>query len=38
MNLTHGHPLVVAPFFHQSIDWPGRLLMSGGVEEEQERR
>ena len=32
MNLTHGHPLVVAPFFHQSVDWPGRLLVSGGVE------
>ena len=37
MNLTHGHPLVVAPFFHQSVDWSGRLLVSGGVEEEQGR-
>jgi hypothetical protein len=37
MNLTHGHPLVVAPFFHQSVNWPSRLLVSGGVEEEQGR-
>jgi hypothetical protein len=37
MNLTHGHPLVVAPFFHHSIDWSGRLLVSGGVGEEQGR-
>jgi hypothetical protein len=37
MNLTQGHPLVVAPFFHQSVDWSGRLLVSGGVEEEQGR-
>src|SRR5215831_7311984 len=37
MNLTHGHPLVVAPFFHASIDWPGRLLVGGGVEQEQGR-
>ena len=32
MNLTHGHRLVVAPFFRQSVDWPGRLLVSSGVE------
>jgi hypothetical protein len=37
MNLTHGHRLVVAPFFRQSVDWPGRLLVSSGVEEEQGR-
>src|SRR5262245_18143312 len=37
MNLRHGHPLVVAPFFHQPIDWPSRLLVSGGVEAEQGR-
>jgi hypothetical protein len=37
MNLTHGHPLVVAPFFHQSVDWSSRLLVSGGVENEQGR-
>jgi hypothetical protein len=37
MNLTPGHPLVVAPFFHLSVDWPSRLLVSGGVEEEQGR-
>jgi hypothetical protein len=37
MNLAHGHPLVVAPLFHQSVDWPGRLLVSGGVEHEQAR-
>ena len=35
MNLTHGYRLVVAPFFHQSIDWPSRLLVSGGIEKEQ---
>src|SRR5262245_61348527 len=34
MNLTHGHPLVVAPFFHQPVDWSSRLLVSGGVEVE----
>jgi hypothetical protein len=37
MNLTHGHPLVVAPSFHRSIDWFSRLLVSGGIEEEQGR-
>jgi hypothetical protein len=37
MNLTHGHPLIVAPFFHLSGDWPSRLLVSSGVEEEQGR-
>src|SRR5262249_2008782 len=37
MNLTHGHPLVVAPFFHQSVDWSSRLLVSAGVGEEQGR-
>jgi hypothetical protein len=37
MNLTPGHPLVVAPFFHQVIDWSSRLLVSSGVEEEQGR-
>jgi hypothetical protein len=37
MNLTHGHPLVVAPFFHQSVDWSSRLLVSGGVVEEEGR-
>ena len=37
MNLTHGHPLVVAPFFHQSVDWASRLLVSGGALEEQGR-
>ena len=37
MNLTHGYRLVVAPFFHQSIDWSSRLLVGGGVEEEQGR-
>ena len=37
MNLMPGHWLAVAPFFHQSIDWPGRLLVSSGVEEEQRR-
>ena len=37
MNLTSGHALVVAPFFHQSVNWPSRLLVSGGVEEEQGR-
>jgi hypothetical protein len=37
MNLTRGHPLVGAPHFHQSIDWPSRLLVSGGVEEEHGR-
>jgi hypothetical protein len=37
MNLTHGHPLAVAPFFRLSVDWPGRLLVGGGVEEEQGR-
>ena len=37
MNLTHGYPLVVAPLFHQSVDWPGRLLVSGGALEEQGR-
>jgi hypothetical protein len=37
MNLAPGHPLVVAPSFHQSVDWPGRLLVGGGVEEEQGR-
>jgi hypothetical protein len=37
MNLTHGHPLVVAPLFHQSVDWSGRLLVGGGVEQEQGR-
>src|SRR5262249_39422774 len=37
MNLTHGYRLVVAPFFHQCIDWSSRLLVSGGVEEEQGR-
>jgi hypothetical protein len=37
MNLSHGHLLVVAPFFHQSIDWPSRLLMSSGVAQEQGR-
>jgi len=35
MNLTHGHPLVVAPFFQQFVDWPSRLLVSSGVEEGQ---
>ena len=37
MNLTHGYRLVAAPFFHQSIDWSSRLLLGGGVEEEQGR-
>jgi hypothetical protein len=37
MNLTHGHRLVVAPCFHQSVDWSSRLLVSGGVEEAQGR-
>jgi hypothetical protein len=37
MNLTHGHSLVVAPFFHLSVDWFKRLLVSDGVEEEQGR-
>jgi hypothetical protein len=37
MNRTHGHPLVVAPYFHQSVEWSSRLLMSAGVEEEQGR-
>jgi hypothetical protein len=37
MNFTRGHPLVGAPFFHQSIDWPSRLLVSSGVEEDQGR-
>jgi hypothetical protein len=37
MNLTHGHPFVVAPFFHQSVDWSSRLLVSGGVEQEEGR-
>jgi hypothetical protein len=37
MNLTPGHPFVVAPFFHQPVDWPGRLLVSGGIEQEQGR-
>jgi len=37
MNLTHGYRLVAAPFFHQSIDWSSRLLVGGGVEEEQGR-
>jgi hypothetical protein len=37
MNLTHGHPLVVAPSFHQSVEWSSRLLVGGGVEAEQGR-
>jgi hypothetical protein len=37
MNLTPGHPLVVAPFFHLSVDWPGRLLVGDGVEKEDGR-
>jgi hypothetical protein len=37
MNLTPGHPLVVAPFFHLSVDWPDRLLVGGGVEKEDGR-
>jgi hypothetical protein len=37
MNLTPGHQFVVAAFFHQSVDWSSRLLVSGGVEEEQGR-
>jgi hypothetical protein len=37
MNLARGHPLVVAPLFHLTAHWPGRLLVSGGVEEEQGR-
>ncbi len=37
MNLTPGHALVVAPLFHQAVDWPARLLVGGGVEEEQGR-
>jgi hypothetical protein len=37
MNLTHGYRFVAAPFFHQSIDWSSRLLLGGGIEEEQGR-
>jgi hypothetical protein len=37
MNLIRGHRLVVAPFFHQSIDWCSRLLVSSGVEQEAGR-
>jgi hypothetical protein len=37
MNLTQGHPLAVAPFFHQTVDWTGRLLVGGGVEQEEGR-
>jgi hypothetical protein len=37
MNLTHGHRLVVAPFFHPSVDWSSRLLVSAGALEEQGR-
>jgi len=37
MILTHGHPLVVAPFFHQSVDWSSRLLVSGGALEDEGR-
>ena len=37
MNLTYGHRLVIGPFFHQPVDWSGRLLVGGGVEEEQGR-
>jgi hypothetical protein len=37
MNLTHGHRLVVAPLFHQSVDWSSRLLVGGGVEQDQGR-
>jgi hypothetical protein len=35
MNLTRGHPLTVAPFFHLSFDLPARVLVGAGVEEEQ---
>jgi hypothetical protein len=37
MSLTPGHPLVVAPSFHLSVDWPSRLLVGGGIEQEQGR-